>query len=101
MEMNLGHCIFNDKLQVLMKDEQIITLGRKPTFMLKKMLCHKNELVTKAMLVDSVWDGRDTSLATINQTMYLLRKAFKALNDNSIVIKSIKHSGYVLTTRAC
>lgn len=97
MEMKLGDIIFDDKLQVLMKDEQIITLARKPTFMLKKMLSHKNELVTKAMLVDSVWDGRDTSLATINQTMYLLRKAFKALNDNSIVIKSVKHSGYVLT----
>ena len=95
--MKLGNCIFDDKLQTLKNERNVVLLARKPSLVLRQLLAQKNELVTREVLIDSVWDGRTTSLSTMNQTIYLLRKAFKALNDDSVVIKSIRHSGYVLT----
>lgn len=100
METRIGSCVFDNRLQILKKDCYIIKLARKPALALKLMLSKKNTLVTRAELVESVWDGRPTSSSTMNQTIYLLRNAFKALNDNRVQIKSISHAGYVLTDQS-
>ena len=58
------------------------------------------EVVSRETIINEVWQGRSISDEAISRAIFLLRKAFKDLDDDRNVIKTVYKRGYMLDIAA-
>ena len=64
-----------------------------------KLLEHKNQVVSVALLTDEVWGNITVSPDTLKQRIFLLRKALEKAHVEDCFIQSIRGQGYRLVVR--
>jgi eukaryotic-like serine/threonine-protein kinase len=74
--------------------ELTVEVEAKPLLVLKQLLAHVDEVVTKDELIESVWDGRPTSDAQITNALTKLRKALGQAASERVI--TVPRFGYRL-----
>jgi DNA-binding winged helix-turn-helix (wHTH) protein/serine/threonine protein kinase len=89
-----GECELDEAARVLRVRGEPVEIEAKPFEVLRSLLLHSGEVVTKTELLDSVWPGTavvDGSLATA------VSKVRKLLGDDEQVIVTVPRIGYKLS----
>lgn len=89
-----GDCELDEAARVLRVRGEAVEIEAKPFEVLRTLLLHSGEVVTKAELLDSVWPGTavvDGSLATA------VSKVRRLLRDDERVIVTVPRIGYKLS----
>ncbi len=82
-------------LELKIRDEPV-PLERKPLEVLKLLLSHAGEVVTKEELLAGIWSGRVVTDATLTKAVAKLRAALG--DDEQTIIRTVHDYGYRLVT---
>ena len=88
-----AHCELDERRYELRVRDAVVDIEVKPLEVLRQLLLHAGEVVTKAELLESVWPGAavvDGSLATA------ISKVRKLLDDDGSIIVTVPRIGYKL-----
>ncbi len=77
---------------------EAVSLQRKPLELLRTLLTHAGEVVTKEELLEAVWPGRIVTDATLTKAMAKLRLAIG--DDDQDIIRTVHGYGYRLMAPA-
>ncbi|MGI9334815.1 MAG: winged helix-turn-helix domain-containing protein [Gammaproteobacteria bacterium] len=94
MIYKFGDCELNTDLYALRRDGQCIHIRRKVYLLLNYLLEHRDRVVSKEDLCDSIWDGRHVSNTTIESTVMAARRALGDSGETQRVIQTLPCYGY-------
>jgi DNA-binding winged helix-turn-helix (wHTH) protein/class 3 adenylate cyclase len=89
-----GNAEFDERALELLVDGEPVELERKPLEVLRHLLWHAGEVVTRDELLDAVWPGRILSESVINKCVSRLREALRDTDQQ--LIKTAHGYGYRL-----
>ncbi|NGY04557.1 winged helix-turn-helix domain-containing protein [Solimonas terrae] len=87
-----GDTVFNEGSLELSVAGTLINLERKPLEVLRYLLWHAGDVVTKEELLDAVWPGRVLNDTAVTKCVCRLREALR--DDNQCIIKTAHGYGY-------
>jgi class 3 adenylate cyclase/DNA-binding winged helix-turn-helix (wHTH) protein len=88
------HAEFDERALELTVGGEPVELEKKPLEVLRHLLWHAGEVVTRDELLDAVWPGRILSESVINKCISRLREVLK--DDDQHIIKTAHGYGYRL-----
>lgn len=88
------HCRFDEGRLELWVAEQLVELERKPLEVLRHLLRHAGEVVTKDELEAAVWPGRVLSETVLTKAVSRIREAVR--DSEQRIIKTVHGYGYRL-----
>jgi TolB-like protein len=83
-----------DEHRLIAADGTSTQLSRRLFKLLEFMLEHPGRLLTKEMILDSVWHGTVVEENTLSRTMSMLRRALGETADRSRYIETVQGMGY-------
>lgn len=89
-----GSAQFDDRTLELKLDGAIVDLERKPLEVLRHLLWHAGEVVTKDELLEAVWPGRVLSETVLKKAISRIREVLK--DDSEAIVKTVRGYGYRL-----
>lgn len=85
---------FDDRTLELKVDGGVVELERKPLEVLRHLLWHAGEVVTKDELLDAVWPGRVLSETVLKKAISRVRDVLK--DESESIVKTVRGYGYRL-----
>lgn len=85
---------FDERTLEIERNGQVIALERKPNDVLRYLLRHAGEVVTKNELLDQVWPGRYVTEGVLSKHIARLRRALG--DDSQQTIRTVSGVGYRL-----
>lgn len=93
---SFGSCTFDEwRLELWVSGERLEVESR-PLELLRHLLRHSGELVTKDELLEAVWPGRIPSESVLTKAMAKLRQALR--DEDQEIIRTVYGQGYRLVT---
>src|SRR5262252_3129925 len=90
----LGEYWLDPARRVLIKDGEQVHLANRPFQVLLYLVEHREELVTRAELLDRFWDGKDVYDDTLRKTVGTIRKALGDPSDHPRFVQTRWAGGY-------
>lgn len=78
----------------LLKGDVEINITRKSMEVLRFFVENRGKVLSKEVLLESLWDGVFVEEKTLMQYIYMLRKALNQNNGNQVFIKTVSKTGY-------
>jgi len=78
--------------------ERVFQLTQREAILMKYLIEHKNEIVTRQALLENVWDiSAEIETRTVDIFIARLRKYFEPNSKKPVYIKSIRSAGYMFS----
>lgn len=94
MIYKFSNCELDTDLYALRRDGQRIHIRQKAYRVLNYLLEHRNRVVSKEDLCNSVWHGRCVSDTTIESTVMAARRAVGDSGEAQCIIQTLQCFGY-------
>lgn len=92
-----GDFLFDAEQGILRHQNERISLPPKVFQVLRVLLEHKGEVVSKASLMEAVWPDSFVEESSLTQSIFLLRKALGKTENGSEIIETLSKRGYRIT----
>lgn len=91
---SFGACSFDERRLELWVDGERLEVEARPLEVLRHLLRHSGELVTKDELLEAVWPGRIPSESVLTKAMAKLRQALG--DEDQAIVRTVYGQGYRL-----
>ncbi len=97
----IGHCTVNFKsMEIVNQDGQAISLTAKESRLLELFINHKDEVLSRSMILSNVWDEHENpSSRTIDNFITQFRKYFESDPKSPEYFVSVRGVGYMFSTK--
>jgi len=94
-EITVGDLWINFKTQELMKDSEKVPMSAREFDILKYFVSHRNEVVTRDMLLDEVWGYEHfPTTRTVDNYILSIRKKIETEPANPVYLQTVHTAGY-------